>query len=77
MTFSHRNNCRLCNSSSLSLIYDIPPSQPVDGFRSFAHEKLSTLVSMDLYICGSCGHVQLLDVVDPLYYMVNISTPFL
>ena len=66
MTFSHRNNCRLCNSSSLSLIYDIPPSQPVDGFRSFAHEKLSLpLFPMDLYICGSCGHVQLLDVVDP------------
>lgn len=66
MTFSHRSSCRLCNSSSLSLIYDIPPSQPVDGFRSFAHEKLSLpLYPMDLYICGSCGHVQLLDVVDP------------
>lgn len=65
-TFKVRSTCRLCDSSNLKLILDMPSSQPVDNFRpAFSdHLKIESF-EMSLFICKSCGHVQLLHVVDP------------
>jgi SAM-dependent methyltransferase len=60
------NYCRLCNSKDLQLVLEMPNIPPVDNFRYFNDEKLNyPSFPMDLYICKSCGHAQLLDIVDP------------
>lgn len=61
-----RKNCRLCLSKNLNLILEMPSSQPVDNFRPiFSRELNLDFFNMDLYQCSKCGHVQLLNVVDP------------
>ena len=64
--FSTRDNCRLCFSKEVEKIYSFPLCPPVDDFRleSDLLKKIE-LFPMDLYLCKSCGHVQLLDIVDP------------
>lgn len=64
--FLTRSTCRLCDSPQLTKVFSFCPSQPVDGFRPHGHRYLSLpRFPMDLYICSDCGHVQLLDIVDP------------
>ena len=65
-TFKVRSTCRLCDSNNLKLVLEMPSSQPVDNFRPVFsnHLKLESF-EMSLFICKSCGHVQLLHVVDP------------
>ena len=61
-----RNTCRLCDSREVRMLYKMPVCPPVDNYR-FAGEPELELPAfpMDLYMCNSCGHAQLLDVVDP------------
>lgn len=61
-----RANCRLCNSSELDLALQLTPTPPVDAF--IPRERLANpqeTFPLDLFVCRSCGHAQLLDVVDP------------
>lgn len=60
-----RNDCRLCLSTDVELIYPMPHCPPVDNYR-FADDPDVDLPAfpMDLYMCKSCGHAQLLDIVD-------------
>jgi ubiquinone/menaquinone biosynthesis C-methylase UbiE len=61
-----RDVCRLCDSSDVALIYKMPACPPVDNFRLPGSPEISLpKFPMDLYACRSCGHAQLLDVVDP------------
>lgn len=61
-----RSTCRLCLSPNVTKIYSMPACPPVDNYR-FANEQEINLPAfpMDLYMCGECGHAQLLDIVDP------------
>lgn len=61
-----RSTCRLCLSRDVVLVYAMPACPPVDNYR-FENEPGINLPAfpMDLYMCQSCGHAQLLDVVDP------------
>ena len=64
--FRTRDNCRLCFSKEVEKIYSFPLCPPVDDFRLESELlKEIELFPMDLYLCKSCGHVQLLDIVDP------------
>jgi len=61
-----RNTCRLCNSSRVEVAVPINPSPIADAY--VPENQLSeaqALYPLDLYLCRECGHVQLLDVVDP------------
>lgn len=70
--FYHRNTCRLCFSTDVARIYDMPISQPVDNFRPSDSPLLNQeKYPMDLYQCQNCGHVQLLDVVSPEVLYAN------
>src|SRR5258706_4023788 len=61
-----RTSCRLCDSASLEKVIDFAPSVPVDNYRPRLHKHIeSKAYGMDLYLCRSCGHAQLLEVVDP------------
>ena len=61
-----RSTCRLCLSPDVAMIYAMPECPPVDNYR-LEHEKDINLPAfpMDLYMCKTCGHAQLLDIVDP------------
>jgi SAM-dependent methyltransferase len=63
---SKRDGCRLCNSKDVDLIYKMPECPPVDNFRLVGDTEISfPKFPMDLYMCRTCGHAQLLDIVDP------------
>ena len=60
------NKCRLCKSKKISPVVYFQNSVPVDNFRKRSHEKINLeKYKMDLFLCKSCGHVQLINVVDP------------
>ena len=64
---SHRTTCRLCGSESFSRVLALPATPPANAFVPAA--KLSTrqpCYPLDVYFCRSCGHLQLLDIVDPV-----------
>jgi SAM-dependent methyltransferase len=62
MSIFHRDTCRLCGARNLELVLPLTPTPPADAYvpsKDIAHE----IYPLDLYLCGNCGHVQLLDVV--------------
>jgi hypothetical protein len=61
-----RENCRLCFSSNIFQVLNLPECPPVDNFR-YCYEENRHLPGfpMNLYLCRDCGHAQLADVVDP------------
>ncbi len=64
--YFRRTDCRLCNYPQLDLALQLTPTPPVDAF--IPKELLSNpqeVFPLDLFVCCDCGHVQLLDVVDP------------
>lgn len=61
-----RTTCRLCASSDLKLAVPLAPSAIADQFVPADRlEVPQPAYPMDLHLCGSCGHLQLLAVVDP------------
>lgn len=62
----HREACRLCDSRDLELVVPITPTPLADAYVTEAESTLPQPVfPLDLYQCRACGHVQLLDVVEP------------
>lgn len=65
-SFYHRSTCRLCDGRELELVAPLTPTPPADDY--VPAERLNepqACYPLDMYLCRSCGHVQLLDVVDP------------
>jgi len=63
---SKRTNCRLCENKDLELVVPLSPTPVAEKYltKDQLNQK-ETICPLDLYICKSCGHVQLLDIVDP------------
>lgn len=59
-----RNDCRLCQSKDMKEVLRMPNSPPTEKFR-LPLEKAYEKFPMNLYQCLNCGHIQLLDVVNP------------
>lgn len=69
-TFSvtRRNHCRLCDGPRLELVVPLAPTPVAEKYVT--REQLddpTPVCPLDLHLCLDCGHVQLLDVVDPAY----------
>ena len=64
---TRRTSCRLCESPAVELAVPMKPSPIADAYvpASRAGEAQASY-PLDLYLCRACGHVQLLDVVDPV-----------
>jgi len=61
-----RDHCRLCDSKKLDLALPIKPSPIADAYISASKlGKPQELYPLDLYLCGDCGHIQNIDVVNP------------
>lgn len=61
-----RATCRLCDSRDLELVVPITPTPVADAY--VGQDQLGVrqeCYPLDMYLCRACGHVQLLDVVDP------------
>jgi SAM-dependent methyltransferase len=76
-----RDNCRLCQSKDLELLFSLEPTPPAEWyFRGEDRKATSISFPLDLFMCKSCSHVQLLDVLDPNslfsdYFYESVTSP--
>lgn len=69
-----RKTCRLCDSSKLELVVPLAPTPVAEKYVT--REELNNPTPkypLDLHLCLDCGHVQLLDVVDPKFIFANYT----
>ena len=67
-----RTFCRLCDSGDLDEILALEPSPPANNFVTAAELGITQQTfPLDVALCATCGHVQLLDVVDPRLLFEN------
>jgi D-mycarose 3-C-methyltransferase len=64
MAYTHKTVCRVCKGTDLARILALGEHPPVDNFLSEAQIKDEKRYPLDVYFCGECSLVQLLDVVD-------------
>src|SRR5439155_1461096 len=61
-----REECRLCGSHDLECVLHLTPTPPANAFVTEAEkDKEQVAYPLDVYRCGDCRHLQLLDIVDP------------
>lgn len=61
-----RDNCRLCGGRNLELVVQLAPTPIADDYVSVERlGEVQETFPLDLFLCRACGHVQLLDVVNP------------
>jgi len=61
-----RKDCRLCGSTNLELAVPMRPTPVADAYAPASEFVTGApLYSLDLHLCGDCGHLQLLTVVSP------------
>jgi len=67
-----RDDCRLCGSRRLTLVLALTPTPPANAFVPAGdRNKPQACFPLDVFFCEDCGHVQLLDVVDPRILFEN------
>ncbi|MBI5625030.1 MAG: class I SAM-dependent methyltransferase [Elusimicrobia bacterium] len=61
-----RTDCRLCGSADLVEVLKLTPTPPANAFVKAADlGKPQQTFPLDFFLCRACGHLQMLDVVDP------------
>jgi SAM-dependent methyltransferase len=61
-----RTSCRLCGERTLELVLSLAPTPPANAFvRADQLDQQTEYFPLDVFFCHGCGHVQLLDIVDP------------
>ena len=74
IVISKRKTCRLCDSLDLELVVPLAPTPVAEKYVTEQELSQPTpIYPLDLYMCKSCGHVQLLDVVDPQFLFDNYT----
>jgi len=69
--FRRRKTCRLCASSAVEIAVPLKPisiATPNVDLAALGQnysDAAQASVPMDLYLCQACGHLQILDVIDP------------
>jgi SAM-dependent methyltransferase len=64
--FTVRTDCRLCGSADLVAAITLSPTPPANAFAASREAALAqSRYPLDLCLCQACGHLQLVDVVDP------------
>lgn len=61
----HKDTCRLCSSRDLQCAVKLAPIPLAEKYTISDQESDKDWYPVDLYMCRDCGHVQLLDVIDP------------
>lgn len=61
-----RDRCRLCDRPEVELAVPMRPTPIADAYVPPTEaNRPQPLYPLDLYLCRACGHVQLLDIIDP------------
>ena len=61
-----RDNCRLCQSRDLQLVLQLAQTPIGDDYLTKNQlNKVQEIYPMSLVLCSACGHLQLLDIVNP------------
>ncbi len=61
-----RSTCRLCGRANLALVLSLTPTPPANAFVPADRlNQAQQCFPLDVHLCLDCGHVQLLDAVDP------------
>ncbi len=62
----HRDTCRLCGSREVEMVLPLAPTPVADDYVPPGRlSETQEAYALDIWLCRSCGHTQLLDVVDP------------
>ncbi len=65
---SKRSICRLCESKNLEMVIPLAPTPVAEKYLNKNQLNQEEIICpLDLYICKICGHVQLLDIIDPKF----------
>lgn len=76
-----RDRCRLCSSTRLDCVLNLTPTPPANAFVTQAELGVRQVTyPLDVYRCADCGHLQLLDIIDPKelfshYVYVSSTSP--
>jgi hypothetical protein len=71
---TRRKTCRLCEGNRLELVVPLAPTPVAEKYVTKEElDKPTPSYPLDLYICLECGHVQMLDVVDPAFLFDNYT----
>lgn len=79
--YHRRRSCRLCESTQIDCVFEFEPSALAEWYYPPERaDEAADVFPMDLFLCRSCGHVQLLDVIDPVrlfscYQYTSASSP--
>ena len=74
ISVSRRKTCRLCDGTKLELVVALLPTPVAEKYvtRDNLDEQQESY-PLDLHMCLECGHVQLLDVVDPRFLFSDFT----
>ncbi len=74
-------SCRLCKNTNMSMRFALAPTPPAEWYytEEFKHLTNETY-PLNVYQCEACGHVQLIDIIDPKvlygnYFYTSQSSP--
>lgn len=79
--YVRRGSCRLCDGAALVNVFSLAPTPLANAFVTRTDlGKAQQRYPLDIFFCESCGHVQLLDVIDPVvlyehYVYVSGTSP--
>jgi hypothetical protein len=67
--WKNRNKCRFCNSFNIEIFFKLESTPLANHFvkNSIFQEK----IPLDISICKDCNHIQLIQVIDPVYQYSN------
>jgi dTDP-4-dehydrorhamnose reductase len=65
----NRDKCRLCNSYNINTFFKLEPTPPANHFVS--NPTFQETIPLDICICDDCKHIQLVQIVDPVYQYSN------
>lgn len=68
ISVTRRTTCRLCDGSRLELVVALSPTAVAEKYATRDElDQETPTYPLDLHLCRDCGHVQLLDVVNPQF----------
>ena len=71
-----RTACRLCGARILDRVLSLVPTPPANAFvAAHARGEPQDQFPLDGFLCRDCGHVPLLDIVDPLRLFQRRRSP--
>ena len=66
MTVTRRQTCRLCDSKNVERVVEL---DPIPLSENYSHDQdvaaNAPRYPVDVFMCGDCGHVQQVDIIDP------------